>query len=42
LLKLAGLELELEKLLGVQVDVVLANSLHHRIRNRVMAEARPL
>jgi uncharacterized protein len=42
LLKLAGLEIELETLLGVQVDVVLASSLHHRIRSRVMAEARPL
>lgn len=38
----ASLMLELEDLLGCDVDVVEAVDLHHRIRDRVLAEARPL
>ncbi len=42
LFKLGGLQSELETLLGVPVDVVLANGLHRRIRGRVLAEAKAL
>ena len=42
LFKLGGLQSELEALLGVPVDVVLADGLHRRIRGRVLAEAKAL
>lgn len=42
LLELIGLERELSELLGVDVDVVPADSLKPRIRTRVLAEAIPL
>jgi uncharacterized protein len=38
----AGLIIDLEDLLGRRVDVVEARALHRRIRDRVLAEARPL
>ncbi len=37
-----GLLVDLEELLGRRVDVVEADALHRRIRDRVLAEARPL
>lgn len=37
-----GLLVDLEELLGRRVDVVEASALHRRIRDRVLAEARPL
>ena len=37
-----GLLVDLEALLGRPVDVVEAQALHRRIRDRVLAEARPL
>ena len=37
-----GLIVDLEELLGYRIDVATANTLHHRIRDRVLAEARPL
>ena len=38
LLDLAGLKLELEKLLRRQVDIVTYNSLHPLLRNRILNE----
>ena len=38
----AGLVLDLEDLLGRQVDVAIPNALHWFIRDRVMTEAKPL
>ena len=37
-----GLMADLEELLGFQVDVATEKTLHRRIRDRVLAEARPL
>jgi len=42
LMKHAGLMLELEELLGCKVDVVVDRSLKPRIKDRVLAEAKPL
>jgi len=42
LLDMAGLQIELEKLLGTRVDLLTPNSLHPRFRNRAMAEANRL
>jgi uncharacterized protein len=42
LLDLVGLKLELEDLLGIKVDVVSERGLSPYIRERVLAEARPL
>lgn len=42
LFDLGGLQTELERLLGCDVDVVLADGLHRRIRGRVLSEAQPL
>lgn len=42
LLDLVGLKLELEDLLGIKVDVVSERGLSRYIRERVLAEARPL
>jgi len=42
LLDLGGLWWELNELLGVKVDVVTANGLRERIRERVLSEAIPL
>ena len=41
LFDLIGLKLDLEDLLGIEVDVVTPNSLRY-VRDRVMAEAQPL
>ncbi len=42
LLDLAGLKIELEELLGRQVDVVTYASLHPLLRNRILAEQRAI
>jgi uncharacterized protein len=42
LFKMAGLQQELSDLLGVAVDLGSADDLRPRIRDRVLAEARPL
>jgi predicted nucleotidyltransferase len=42
LLDLGGLLMDLQDLLGHKVDVVTEPALHRRIRDRVLAEARPL
>ncbi len=42
LLSLAGLLVDLEELLGCQVDVVPEDSLRQRIKGRVLQEAVPL
>lgn len=42
LLDLGGLLMDLENLLGCRVDVVTEKGLRPRIRQRVLAEARPL
>ena len=42
LFDLGGLQLELEKLLGVPVDVVTPADLPLKIRAQVLAEARPI
>lgn len=38
----AGFQQEMERLLGCRVDVVSEKGLHWSIRDRVLAEARPL
>src|SRR5215203_3096590 len=38
----AGLMVDLEDLLGVKVDIATEGTLHRRIRDRVVAEARQL
>jgi predicted nucleotidyltransferase len=42
LLDMAGLQIELEKALGVKVDVRTPGELHSRFRERVLAEAASL
>ena len=42
LLDVGGLLMDLENLLGVEVDIVTVEGLHWYIRDRVIAEARPL
>jgi hypothetical protein len=42
LLDLVGLKLDLEELLGCPVDVATEDALHWTIREKVLAEARPL
>lgn len=42
LFTLGGLQVELEKLLGVPVDLVLSSELNRRIKDQVITEARPL
>lgn len=42
LLDLVGMKLALEELLGIRVDVVSERGLSRYIRDRVLAEARPL
>jgi hypothetical protein len=42
LFDLIGLEQELEKSLGVPVQVVISDGLHSFIRDKVLAEARPV
>jgi predicted nucleotidyltransferase len=42
LLDLAGFKLDLEEALGCKVDVVTEKSLSPYLRDRILAEARPL
>lgn len=42
LLDMAGLQLELEEILGLAVDVLTPGDLPRRIRDRVLGEAQPL
>jgi uncharacterized protein len=42
LLDLGALLMDLQNLLGVEVDIVEASSIHPYVRDRVLAEARPL
>ena len=42
LFDLIGLEQELEKEMGVPVQVVISDALHRFIRDRVLAEAQPV
>ena len=42
LFDIARIKVDLEELLGLGVDVVTANGLHPRMRDRVHAEARPV
>jgi predicted nucleotidyltransferase len=42
LLDLAGFKVDLEEVLGCKVDVVTEQSLSPYLRERIMAEARPL
>ena len=42
LFDLGGLQDELEQLLGLHVDVVLADELPARLRDQVLAEAQPV
>jgi hypothetical protein len=42
LLDLTGLSQGLEDLLGCKVDVVTEGGLYHRLRDRILAEARPV
>ena len=37
-----GLEIEVRKLLGREVDVLTEGCLHHTVRDRVLREAKPL
>jgi hypothetical protein len=42
LLDLAGLKLDLEEVLGKEVDVVTYRSLHPLLRDRILAEQQPI
>ena len=42
LFDLIGLEQELQKTLGVPVQIVVSDGLHHFIRDKVLAEALPV
>jgi hypothetical protein len=42
LLDMAGLQLELEEILGLPVDVLTPGDLPRRVRDRVLDEAQPL
>lgn len=42
LLDMAGLQLELEEIVGLPVDVLTPGDLPRRIRDRVLGEAQPL
>ena len=35
-------QIELEKLLGIKVEVFTEGDLHHRLKEQILAEARPL
>jgi hypothetical protein len=39
---MAGLQIELQEILGLPVDVLTPGDLPRRIRDRVLAEAQPL
>lgn len=42
LLDVIGIEQELEKLLGIKVEVFTEGDLHHRLKKQILTEARPL
>lgn len=42
LLDLAGIKLDLEELLGIEVEVFTEGSLHHRLRKQILSEAKDL
>ena len=42
LFDLAGMQIELEELLGIEVDVVSERALHPLLAEEILAEARPL
>jgi predicted nucleotidyltransferase len=42
LLRIVGLQLDLEDVLGVKVDVCTRRELHPALKDRILAEARPL
>lgn len=42
LLDMAGIQLELEEILGLPVDVLTPGDLPRRIRDRILGEAQPL
>ncbi len=42
LFDIAGLRLALEDLLGIRVEILTERSLHPLLKNRILAEARPL
>jgi predicted nucleotidyltransferase len=42
LFDLAGMQIELEELLGIDVDVVSERALHPLLAKKILAEARPL
>jgi predicted nucleotidyltransferase len=41
-LRIVGLQLDLEDVLGVKVDVCTRRELHPALKDRILAEARPL
>lgn len=42
LLRIIGLQLDIEDVLGVRVDLCTERELHADLRNRILAEARPV
>jgi len=42
LLRIVGLQLDLEDVLGVKVDLCTPRELHPALRSRILAESRPL
>lgn len=42
LLQLVGLQLDIEDALGIKVDLCTERELHPQLRQRILAEARPL
>lgn len=42
LLQVAGLQLDIEDALGVKVDLCTERELHPALKDRILAEARPL
>jgi uncharacterized protein len=42
LLDIAGLQIEIEEALGIKVDLCTEAELHPRLKERILAEARPL
>ena len=42
LLDIAGLQIDIEEALGIKVDLCTETELHPRLKERILAEARPL
>jgi uncharacterized protein len=42
LFDLGGIKVDLEELLGIEVDVFTEGSLHRRLKQRILAEAKDL